>query len=143
MLLLISGIAALFLAFAELFFYSILRSKRITYCLPPNGPTGSRGGKTCAILKDELNSVISFKPHQKASSTEAAGVRKRNGKLEAAGVLPLNGGTHLSPRINHRRANGNGDILKNGYKNGGQFYQAQALLRKDVSLDQHEDNAQL
>ena len=143
MLLLISGIAALALAFMELFFYSILRSKRATFCLPPNGPTSSRGGKTCSIIKDELISVISFKTHNKDN------VRKRS-KMEivVGGTPSMNGGTHLSPRItnNHRRANGGSDILKttnnhNGYKNG-QFYQAQALLRKDASLEQ-EDNAQL
>ena len=146
MLLLISGIAALALAFMELFFYSILRSKRATFCLPPYGPTSSRGGKTCSIIKDELISVISFKTHNSKEH-----VRKRS-KMEimvGGGETPsMNGGTHLSPRItnNHRRANGGSDILKttnnhNGYKNG-QFYQAQALLRKDASLEQ-EDNAQL
>ena len=131
MLLLISGLTALGLALVELFFYSILRSKRATFCLPSNGPTSSRGGKTCSIIKDELISVISFKAHKE--------VRKRS-KME---VHPPANGTHLSPRINHRRTNGGGDILKttNGYKNG-QFYQAQALLRKDASLEQ-EDNAQL
>ena len=144
MLLLISGIAALALAFMELFFYSVLRSKRATFCLPPYGPTSSRGGKTCSIIKDELISVISFKTHNKDN------VRKRS-KMEivVGGTPSMNGGnTHLSPRINHhRRANGGSDILKttnnshNGYKNG-QFYQAQALLRKDASLEQ-EDNAQL
>ena len=144
MLLLISGIAALALAFMELFFYSILRSKRATFCLPPNGPTSSRGGKTCSIIKDELISVISFKTHKNKEN-----VRKRSKMEIVVGTPSMNGGgsTHLSPRINHhRRANG-GDILKttnnhnNGYKNG-QFYQAQALLRKDASLEQ-EDNAQL
>lgn len=145
MLLLISGIAALALAFMELFFYSILRSKRATFCLPPYGPTSSRGGKTCSIIKDELISVISFKTHNNKEN-----VRKRS-KMEimlGGGTPSMNGGTHLSPRItnNHRRANGGSDILKttnnhNGYKNG-QFYQAQALLRKDASLEQ-EDNAQL
>ena len=145
MLLLISGIAALALAFIELFFYSILRSKRATFCLPPYGPTSSRGGKTCSIIKDELISVISFKTHNNKEN-----VRKRS-KMEimlGGGTPSMNGGTHLSPRItnNHRRANGGSDILKttnnhNGYKNG-QFYQAQALLRKDASLEQ-EDNAQL
>ena len=145
MLLLISGIAALALAFMELFFYSVLRSKRATFCLPPYGPTSSRGGKTCSIIKDELISVISFKTHNNKEN-----VRKRS-KMEimlGGGTPSMNGGTHLSPRItnNHRRANGGSDILKttnnhNGYKNG-QFYQAQALLRKDASLEQ-EDNAQL
>ena len=145
MLLLISGIAALALGFMELFFYSILRSKRATFCLPPYGPTSSRGGKTCSIIKDELISVISFKTHNNKEN-----VRKRS-KMEimlGGGTPSMNGGTHLSPRItnNHRRANGGSDILKttnnhNGYKNG-QFYQAQALLRKDASLEQ-EDNAQL
>ena len=147
MLLLISGIAALALAFMELFFYSVLRSKRATFCLPPYGPTSSRGGKTCSIIKDELISVISFKTHNNKENV----VRKRSKMeimAEGGGTPSMNGGTHLSPRItnNHRRANGGSDILKttnnhNGYKNG-QFYQAQALLRKDASLEQ-EDNAQL
>ena len=140
MLLLFAGITALCLAFLELFVYALLRSRRATMCLPSGGPTGSRGGKTCSIIKEELTSVIS-------RDSEA----HRRSRIETN-----NGGHGLSSPPNSSRINRfgqnsnnprtNGDILKsagngNGLKNGHNFYQTQALLRKDANKD--EDNAQL
>ena len=134
MLLIFAGITALIIAFIELICYAVLRSKRTSCCLPSGGPTNSRGGSTCAIIKEELLDVISRK-------TES----KRRSKIEtnlgsnAAGV---------SPRLNrfgssHHHRGQNGDILKTngGLKNGHSYYQTQALLRKDAKQD--EDNAQL
>ena len=129
MLLIFAGITALIIAFVELFCYALLRSKRTTCCLPSGGPTSSRGGKTCAIVKEELLNVIS-------RGTET----KR--RIETS---------HASPRINrfgtgsgsssHRPQNG--DIIKTngGLKNGHSYYQTQALLRKDAHNE--EDNVQL
>ena len=62
MLLLFAGVTALVIAFAELLFYSVMRSRRASICLPAGGPTGSRGGKACSIIKEELGDVISCKP---------------------------------------------------------------------------------
>ena len=87
MLLLFAGIASLCLAFVELFVYALLRSKRATLCLPSGGPTSSRGGKTCSIIKEELTSVIS-------RSSES----KRRSQLEPHINNGLSSST--SPRIN-------------------------------------------
>lgn len=124
MLLIFAGVASLCLAFMELFVYALLRSKRATFCLPNGGPTTSRGGKACSIIKEELTHVIS-----------------RNSSQRNSRVMEQNNGT--SPRINRFGSpRQNGDILKtNGLKNGHNFYQTQALLRKDVHKD--ENNAQL
>ena len=130
MLLLFAGVTALALAFIELVLYACLRSKRASFCLPSSGPTGARGGKACAILKEELSSVIS-------RGSEA----RRRSRIETANTPGM-----TSPRLNRFRQNG--DILRtaanngNGVKNGHTtYYQTQALLRKDANKD--EDNAQL
>jgi len=131
MLLLFAGVTALALAFIELLVYACLRSKRASFCLPSSGPTGARGGKACAILKEELSSVISRAP-------EAA---RRRSRIETANTPGM-----TSPRLNRFRQNG--DVLRtatatngNGIKNGHAttYYQTQALLRQDAN----EDNAQL
>ena len=144
MLLLFAGVASLCLAFVELFVYAFLRSKRATFCMPSDGPTSPRGGKTCSIIKEELTSVIS-----RSSTAES----KRRSRLEPHVSNGLNSST--SPRINRfghvsvsaaaTRSNGdilktnsNGGNVKNGHSN---FYQTQALLRKDANKD--EDNAHL
>lgn len=131
MLLLFAGITALVIAFIELVFYSILRSKRATLCMPQGGPTSSKGGKSGAVFKEELSNVISC-----GGSAKKANASKsfENG---------INHAHPVSPRVNRFRQN-NGDIIKapNVAKNGHNFYQTQALLRKDSNLDQ-EDNAQL
>ena len=129
MLLLFAGVIALALAFFELLLYACLRSKRASFCLPSNGPTGARGGKACAILKEELSSVIS----------RGSDARRRS-RIESA-----NHPSMTSPRLNRFRQNG--DMLRNanngngGLKNGHTYYQTQALLRKDANKE--EDNAQL
>ena len=131
MLLLFAGVTALALAFIELLVYACLRSKRASFCLPSSGPTGARGGKACAILKEELSSVISRAPEA-----------RRRSRIETANTPGM-----TSPRLNRFRQNG--DVLRaattasngNGIKNGHAttYYQTQALLRQDAN----EDNAQL
>ncbi len=137
MMLLFAGIASLCVAFLELFIYALLRSKRATFCLPENGPTGARGGKACSILREELNLVLS-------RSSEEPGTRRRSriDNVHSHGLSSprvVNRFGQVSPRQNGdtilKTAN-NGDL-----KNGHHYYQTQALLRKDGNKD--EDNAQL
>lgn len=139
MLLIFAGVGALCLAFLELFVYALLRSKRSNFCLPSGGPTNSRGGKTCSIIKEELTNVISRNETKRKSQQQ---LTAGNGITTSAVVS--------SPRVHRFGANQNGgttatDILKTngGLKNGGHhnFYQTQALLRKDVHKD--ENNAHL
>ena len=119
MLLLFAGIASLCLAFVELFVYALLRSKRATLCLPSGGPTSSRGGKTCSIIKEELTSVIS-------RSSES----KRRSQLEPHINNGLSSST--SPRINRFVAkcdwtSCNFFLFKNSSWNSGRNYQIWGL----------------
>ena len=135
MLLLFAGIASLCLAFGELFVYALLRSRRATFCLPSAGPTGSRGGKSCSILKEELSHVIS----RNSDETRRKSRNEQNNGLSTPPRATRFGGSSGGS------SRQNGDILKvnngNGLKNGHNFYQTQALLRKETNKD--EDNAQL
>lgn len=144
LLLLCAGVTSLVLAFIELLFYAFLRSRRSTLCLPNGGPTGSRGGKACSIVKEELCSAVKCapKPAQTGQLTNNGG---NNGIHMTSGVYHRYGGSSVknngdvvvSSNSNGGHNNGNN---KGSFKNGHNFYQAQALLRKD-GID--DDNAQL
>lgn len=138
MLLIFAGVTSLCLAFIELFVYALLRSKRSNFCLPSGGPTNSRGGKTCSIIKEELTNVISRNDSgNKRKSQQLSG--NGNGTVSSSAAV-------ASPRVHRFGGQNGGDILKTngGLKNGhhhANFYQTQALLRKDVHKD--ENNAHL
>ena len=101
--------------------------------MPQGGPTSSKGGKSGAILKEELSYVIS------CAGSGGGGGKKHfdNNGINASHPA-------VSPRLNRFGRHNNGDIIKapNVVKNGHNFFQTQALLRKDSNLDT-EDNAQL